>query len=125
MSYSQASSPQRTAQEGSRAVRMAVEREVITSGGWQDDAVDRVIEAHSDQIKNDNGKTQGVKEAVAAYKTANPDAFVALSRVATNPKLPETQRYAVSYREILKARHSKHALQRAQDLGIRAAQKAL
>lgn len=124
MGYSTASSPQRAPQEGSRAVRMAVEREVITSGGWQDDAVDRVLATHADQITTDNGKTKGVKEAVEAYRAETPEAFVTLSRVATNTKLPEHQRYAVSYREILKVRAKRQALERAQSAGMRGTRKA-
>jgi hypothetical protein len=124
MAYDQASSPQRTAQEGSRAIRLAVEREAITSGGWEDDVVDRVMAAHSDKITTNDGKVQGVKDAVAAYRAEKPDAFVTLSRVATNEKLPEHQRYAVSYREVLKARQRKQGLARAQSRGIRGTQRA-
>jgi hypothetical protein len=76
------------------------------------------MDAHSDRISTTNGKIQGVKDAVEAYRAATPDAFVKLSRVATNPKLPEHQRYGTSYREVLKARARRQSLTRVQSRGM-------
>lgn len=84
-----------------------MEREAITSGAWEDDVVDRVLAHSSDQITVGN-----VKDAVASYKAATPAAFVTLSATATNPNLPAHERFAFSYREVMKARQRKESLAR-------------
>jgi|SRR5579862_2897307 len=111
-------SPQRKPEEGSRAVRIAVEQESIMAGAWEADVVDRVIANDPQAIKTENGKIAGVKNAVEAYRQANPDGFIKLSSVATNEKLPATQRFGAAYREILKARSKRTGLARAQAAGI-------
>jgi hypothetical protein len=57
-------------------------------------------------------------------RPAKWSAAFSISQVATNAKLPEHQRYAVSYREILKARQRKQGLAPAQSRGMRTTREA-
>jgi len=99
---------------GGRLIRTEIERQAILAGAWEPDIVERLSADHGDSISVDaGGKVSGVEAALASHREKNPSAFMALSRVATNERLPAMQRFAESYKEICKHRDRNNSLARA------------
>jgi hypothetical protein len=98
-----------------QVLRSVVEKSLILAGAWEQDAVDRVLTNYSESIAVDeDGNVTNVESAIKAYRRENPDAFIELGRVAQNPRLPEMQRFAAAYKDILKARQRRISLERYQ-----------
>lgn len=102
----------------SRSIRLAVEHEAILAGAWEGDIVDKLMTEHGESLSVENGRVAGVKGAIDAYRTKNPDGFCKLGPLANNEKLPAMTRFAASYRDCLKARDRKKQLTSAQSRGM-------
>jgi hypothetical protein len=84
---------------------------LILAGGWEPDAVDRIMRDHSDSINvDDDGKITGVEAAVAAFRQSNPDGFCKLEKQAISETAPMSKRLYESYKQIMKMRDRKKSL---------------
>ncbi len=91
-------------------LRNKITEALILGGGWED-ATERIMKDHGDQLNiDDDGNISGVDAAIASYRKANPDGFIELSPRAKNDKLPAMKRFCEAQREILKARERKTRL---------------
>ncbi len=104
--------------DAGRSIRLELERELISAGAWQENAVDRVLEQHGASITTEHGKVSGVKDAILAYRDKNPEGFCKLGPLASNEKLPPMQRFANAYRDCVKFRDKQRALTAAQSRGM-------
>ncbi|HLY00910.1 MAG TPA: hypothetical protein VKR56_00285 [Candidatus Cybelea sp.] len=99
---------QRTVRDA-QTLRASLEQALINAGAWEADVVDRVMSDHAETLSMEDGKVAGVEAAVASYRRKNPDGFVPLGRIASNPRLPAMQRFAAAYKDVLKARDRKQS----------------
>jgi hypothetical protein len=92
-------------------LRTEIFNHVTLAGGWEADAVDRIMRDHSDSINvDDDGKITGVEAAVAAFRQSNPDGFIKLEGQATSEKATASKRLYESYKQIMKVRDRKGKL---------------
>ena len=92
-------------------LRNEIEKNVFLAGGWEADAVDRILRDHSDSIDlGDDGTITGVEAAVAAFRQSNPDGFIKLEGQAKSETATMSKRLYESYKQILKVRERKTKL---------------
>ncbi|HEY2473692.1 MAG TPA: hypothetical protein VGI19_02720 [Candidatus Cybelea sp.] len=103
---------------GAQKIRTELERNLILAGGFEKDAVDRVMADHGESLSVDGDKVSGVEVAVDSYRRKNPDGFTKLGRLASNEKLPKMQRYVEAYKDVLKARERGTSVRRANERAI-------
>jgi hypothetical protein len=89
-------------------LRTEIANNVFLNGGWEADAVDRILRDHSDEINvDDDGKITGVEAAVAAFRKSNPDGFIKLEGQAKSETATPSKRLMESYKQIMKVRDRK------------------
>ena len=92
-------------------LRNEIEKTVFLAGGWEADAVDRIMRDHSDEINvDDDGTITGVEAAVAAFRQSNPDGFIKLEKQAISETATASKRLYESYKQIMKFRDRKTKL---------------
>jgi hypothetical protein len=93
-------------------LRNEIEKNVFLAGGWEADAVDRIMSDFSDEINvADDGTISGVQAAVERFRQSNPDGFIKLEGQAKSENATASKRLYESYKQIMKVRDRKGKLE--------------